>query len=328
MLTLLQGPDDYSKRQYVANLEQTLKLKADFFVDAETPPVMNDLAGADLFAKTKIYALKNMISLFNNEVNIASLLASKNQIIFIEEKLDKRSSDNKKLLANKAVQIKEFLLPHGREVDAWLIKRSHALGTKLSARTADVLAVALGRDNAKETKVGGKVVAVQEVYNLWQAENELQKLVSHAGGREITEADVNSLANLNEEVDAFELTNAIADGNKQKALYLMDRFLRQQSGGEEKGAVIQLNALLAEQFRSVAIIQDLLAQKKSEAEILEILTWKPGRLFIMSKVATRFSKQSVLGLLTKLKALDEELKTGSVPPRVLLDLIITQLWKE
>ena len=62
--------------------------------------------------------------------------------------------------------------------------------------------------------------------------------------------------------------------------------------------------------------------------MLEILGWKSGRLFIMSKVAARFSATSVLGLLAKLKALDEELKTGSVPPRVLLDLIITQLWKE
>ena len=220
-------------------------------MDAESFSAISDLAGADLFAKTKIY-VKNMIGLFNSKANIASLAVSKPDY-FLEEKLDKRSADNKKLLANKAVQIKEFVLPHGREVDAWLIARAQALGTKLSARTADVLAVALGRDNAKEIKAGGKVVAVQEVYNLWQAENELQKLACHAAGAEITEADVASLVNLNEEVDAFELTNAIADGNKQKALFLMDRFLRQQSGGEEKGAVIQLNALLAEQFRSVAI---------------------------------------------------------------------------
>ena len=47
--------------------------------------------------------------------------------------------------------------------------------------------------------------------------------------------------------------------------------------------------------------------------MLEILGWKSGRLFIMSKVAARFSATSVLGLLAKLKALDEELKTGSVP---------------
>ena len=305
-----------------------MKLKADFFVDAENPPGMNDLAGVDLFSKPKIYALVNMVGLFNSEANITTLTVSKNQIIFIEEKLDKRSSENKKLLANKAVQIKEFVLPHGREVDAWLIARAQSLGVKLSPRVAESLAIAIGRDNAKETKAGGKVVAVQEVYSLWQAENELQKLISHSAGAEITEGDVHSLVHLNEEVDAFDLTNAIADDNKQKALYLMDRFLRQQSGGEEKGAVIMLNALLAEQFRGVAIVQDLLAQKKSEAEILEILGWKSGRLFIMSKVASRFSKLSILELLAKLKALDEELKTGSVPPRVLLDLIITQLWKE
>ncbi len=327
MFILLLGPDDYSKRQYIATLEQSLGLEADFFMDEENPPAMSDLAGADLFAKTKIYVLKNMLGLFNNEAGIGAMSKSKNQIVFLEEKLDKRNADNKKLLANKTVQIKEFVLPHGRELDSWLINRAQGLKGKLSSRSADVLARALGRDNAKETKAGGKVVAVKEVYDLWQAENELQKLISYAGGGEITEADIFSLVCQNEEIDAFELTNAIADGNKQKALSLMDKFLRQQSGGEEKGAVIQLNALLSEQFRSMAMVQDLLAQKKSEAEMLEILGWKSGRLYIMSKVSQRFSISSVLGLLTKLKALDEELKTGSVPPRVLLDLIIVQLWK-
>jgi|GEM_PF-737293 len=328
MLTLILGPDDYSKRQYVASLEQASGVRADFFIDAESPPSLEELVGADLFSQAKIYILKNMALLFNAEEKITSLIVAKNRIVLLEEKLDKRNADNKKLLANKSIEIKEFNLPHGKELDTWLMNRSQELGAKLSVHAADVLARVLGRENAKETKVAGKIVAVQEVYNLWQAESELQKLISHAKGGEITEGDILSLVSQNEEVDVFDLTNAIADGNKQKALNLMDRFLRQQTSGEEKGTAIQLNALLAEQFRNVAIVQDFLFQKKSESEILEILGWKPGRLFVMKKVAGRFPQKTVLELLAKLKALDEELKTGLIPPRVLLDLIIVQLWKE
>lgn len=328
MLTILLGPDDYSKRQYIVSMELKFGEKAGFFIDTENLPILEELVGADLFSKAKIYVLKNSVAFFNAESSISQLIASKNQILLLEDKLDKRNTDNKKLLANKNIAIKEFNLPHGKELDNWLVMRAQESGVKLSTNAANILAKVLGRDNAKETKVAGKTVAVQEVYNLWQANNELQKLISYTKNGEITEADILSLVPLNEEMDVFDLTNAIGDGDKQKTLSLMDRFLGQQTVGEEKGSAIQLNALLAEQFRNVATIQDFLFQKKSEAEILDILGWKPGRLFIMKKVASKFSQASVLSLLAKLKALDEELKTGSVPPRVLLDLITVQLWKE
>ena len=45
----------------------------------------------------------------------------------------------------------------------------------------------------------------------------------------------------------------------------------------------------------------------------------------MKKIAVRFKPKTVLEFLTKLEALDEELKTSSTPPKVLLDLIVSQL---
>jgi DNA polymerase III delta subunit len=147
-----------------------------------------------------------------------------------------------------------------------------------------------------------------------------------ANGREVSEANVNELAPQNKEVDVFDLTNAIADNQKQKALSLMQDFLFYQSDSDEKTAIIKLNALLSEQFRSVAIVQSFTNEKTSEDIILEKTGWKSGRLFIMKKVAARFNQKIVLDLLNKLAALDEELKTSSTPPRVLLDLIVTQLF--
>ena len=54
--------------------------------------------------------------------------------------------------------------------------------------------------------------------------------------------------------------------------------------------------------------------------------WKSGRLFVMKKAALRFAPKKIMETLQKLSSLDEELKTSQTPPKVLLDLIISQLF--
>ena len=126
-------------------------------------------------------------------------------------------------------------------------------------------------------------------------------------------------------MDALEIANALADGKKQLALDLMGKFLQGQNIGDEKSSIIQLNALLAEQFRNVCIIQNFLERGVKEEEILEKTGWKPGRLFIVKKIAKKFNFKKVVDFLAKLEALDTELKTSATPPKVLLDLVVAQL---
>lgn len=324
MLTLLLGPDDFSKNEYVARLAKNPNDLA-VFDGVEGFVGVDGASQTDLFGGEKIYVLKNLLKEINQPRNIEKFVNSKNQIIIVEEKLDKRLADNKQLLANKNITIREFSLPHGQDLDRWIIDRVKSLDGKIQPKAADALAVALGRDDAKETKVGGKIIAVEEIYNLWQADSEIRKLIAYAAGKEITVDDVKSLAVENREVDVFDLTNSIADGQKLRAMELMHNFLKSQTGSDEKGAVIQLNALLSEQFRNVAMVQDFINAKKSENSILELTGWKSGRLFVIKKIASRFPLKKVLDFLTKLQALDEELKTSQTPPRVLLDLIVSQL---
>ena len=326
MLTLLLGLDDFSKKQHLLKLSNGQSLPEDVYFDEASVPALEVLAGADLFASAKRHIFYFFPPGFSEPDVTAKLAKSRNQIIIITEKLDKRVGDNKKLLANKDVVTVDFVLPHGKQLDAWLVSRAGELGAKLSSVAADALARALGRDEAIETKFGGRVTEVKELFSLWQADSELRKLIAHAAGREITVQDVESLVVKNENADVFDLTNAIADGKKYDALFLTHKLLGLQTGAEEKTAIIQLNALLAEQFRSLAALQDFLHNKKTEEEILDFTGWKPGRLFMMKKAAQKFSTSKVLDFLNKLKALDEELKSTSTPAKVLLDLIIVQLF--
>jgi len=262
----------------------------------------------------------------NLEKNLEKLFGTQNTIIVAEEKLDKRLAFVKKLTKDKRITIQNFDLPHGRELNVWIEKRVKDLGGKISKAVVEVLAVRLGRDEGTEKKFGGKIVEIKEAFNLWQADSEIQKLLACSSAGEISENDVNNLVSENLEIDGFKITNAIGDGRKQEALDLIGHFLSEQTGSDEKGSIIQLSALLAEQFRNVAMVQDFSARHTPESEILEKTGWKSGRLFVMKKISSKFPSKKVMEFLKKVEALDTELKTTQTPPKVLLDLIVAQLF--
>ncbi len=286
------------------------------------PPV-STLAETDLFLKPGMFVFEGIMPEINDRLE--PIIKSPNLIIISLISLDKRKKENKDLLANTEITVREFLLPHAKDLDKWIIERAKDLGGQISVLAAGELAMRLGRDQAKETKVGGKLIAAEEVYSLWRADSEIKKLMAFALGREIGPEDVRELVAENVEVDAFQITNAIADKRKLEAFSLINKFLKDQNAADEKGGVIQLNALLSEQFRNVAMVQDFLSRNIGDEEILRQTAWKSGRLYIMKKIAERFQPKKVLETLTKLGAMDEDLKTSQTPPRMLLDLILAQI---
>jgi DNA polymerase III delta subunit len=325
MIILLLGPDDFSKKEYNRSLAQKYKAETEIFVNPDAAPQLAGLLEQDLFAKTKISVLEGLLPKydFNGEI-LDKLAASKNIIIFEEEKIDRRLAVSKLLLSHKSVETKEFALPHGKDLDAWITNRVKDLGGSISKAGVNFLAEKLGRDETVETKFGGKIVDVKEIYSLWQADGEIKKLLAYADGTEIGEAEIRELVFANSEVDTLQIANAIGEKNKQLAFEQVADFLAE--GGEEKGRIIQLNALLSEQFRNILIVQDFVARKIPEGEILQQTGWKSGRLFVTKKTAARFTPKIVKDLLAKLASLDREMKTSSTPPRVLLELILSQLF--
>ncbi len=340
MLFFFLGPDNFSKDSQISSLAKKHKAEAEFFVSAEERPQLSGLFGQDLFSKTKVVVLQNLLAGYDYNQEIADkLVVGKNVIVFEEDKVDKRLSNNKQWLAHKGAEVKQFDLPHGADLDKWITSRAKELNSTISKGAAAFLAKKLGRDDAKEIRAGGpfgkaqgrpeqsrgggKLIAGEEIYSLWQADSEIRKLIAYANGQEIKEADVNNLVSENGEVDVFKIINAIGDHNKQAALELIGKFL---SEGDTKAQIIQLNALLSEQFRNIYALSDLLARKISDDKILSLTAWKSGRLYVLKKIAGRFKPDIVKQTLNKLAALDKELKTTSTPPRVLLDLILAQLF--
>lgn len=324
MLYLLLGPDDYSKKAYITALVKDKGADLACYEPDTELPNASRFTEADLFARPKVFVFDGFMPPMGE--SFENITKSANCLVAAINSLDKRKQENKALLARKDVLVKEFILPHGLELNKWIEQRMSSLGGKASRLAVDELAIRLGRDNAKITKVAGKVVAVAESYNLWQAESELNKLMAYAAGRQVEVEDVQAIVPVNLEMDVFEITNAIGEGQKQKTFNLMQQFISQEAAGDEKSAVIQLNALLSEQMRSLAIILDFMKSKVSDGEIIKQTGWKSGRLYIMKKNSARLALPKIQETMKKLEALDEELKTSQMPAQVLLDLILAQIF--
>ena len=323
MFTLCLGPDDFSKKQYVDALAAKDKAQVVVFSFPDQLP-MGELLGGDLFGGKKVFIVFEAIKLLE-EKNLHSLIETSNQIFFFENKLDKRVKFYKDLTANKQITVRDFPLPHGSELNLWIQHRVIELGGVIEHSAIEALAVALGRDEARETKFGGKVVETEELFSLWQTDSEIKKLLAYADGHNITEQMVKELVENITDASALDIVNALGEKNRQKTFNLLVKFLQGESAADEKGKIIQLNAILAEQFRNVALVQDFLKSGAGEGEIIKQTGWKSGRVYIMKKIAAQFDQKKVLDTLAKLHALDEELKSSGTPPGVLMNLIVTQL---
>lgn len=323
MLSIFLGPDSYTKHKIIQEHVASLGLPLEVLVMPDELP-MDQLTSQDLFSGKKAFLVSGAIAQLDDK-KVEALTAGPHQVFFVDDKIDKRTTFGKSLTSRKDIAVKEFPLPHGRELNSWIQKRVGEMGGKIDTNAVEAFAIRLGRDSGSEVKFGGKVVSVEEIFTLWETEKEIEKLISFAAGEPITEQMVIDLVEERGEARVLDIVDAIAQKQKQRAMELLEKFLQNETGSDEKGKIIQLNALLSEQFRNVAMIQDFTETRVPDDAILSQTSWKSGRLFVIRKIAARFEHKKIMDVLAKLSALDEELKTGSTPPRVLLDLIMVQL---
>jgi DNA polymerase III delta subunit len=125
-------------------------------------------------------------------------------------------------------------------------------------------------------------------------------------------------------VDPFALLDAIGSKNKSHALQMLGNFF-DHSAGDEKAKAIQFSALLADQLRNVLLVIDAVDKRIPDETILDKTGWKSGRLYVMKKLSRSYNPAQIKLTLAKLESLDIELKTSTMPPHVVLDMIISQM---
>ncbi len=318
MIYLLLGNDDYTKHQFISSLAKRAGNDL-LWYDAATMPAISELIAGDLFSKPAITVLSEALSKLDLENFLDLGSRSANVIILVEPKLDKRKKETKELLKDARLTVQEFSLPEGRELEQWIDAEAAVLGITLDDKLKQqFLHRIIG-------EVSTNTFGSEPTYSLWQLHNELAKLASWSREGEVTAEAIEALVTENQDIQVWDIINAIADKQHKQIFELLNKFFTMSDGTDEKTKVIQLNALLAEQLRSIALVQAAQAAGVPDADVLTRSGWKSGRLFMVKKTAGKFSPRIVLSSLSKLASLDLELKSTSTPPQVLLNLIIAQM---
>jgi DNA polymerase-3 subunit delta len=311
MIFFLYGPDSFRIQKKIEELvayyqkiyKNTLSIKKFPSEELNFEEFQNWLENAPIFAKKTFLILRGVFS--NKEFkadfikNKDKILSSKNIILISEEKeISEKDQLFQFLKANAKCYFFDIL--RGEKLKNWIKKRAEELGLIFSPQVLDFFIFYLGND-------------------LWQIENELQKLKSYKGSGNVEEADLRELLPQTFEVTVFDIVEAVAKKDKKRMAILISKFLKR--GGDP----IFLISFLVAYFRNLLSIKDLLEKNYSYFSIQERVKLNPlwfRKLFFQSK---NFSFLDLQKIYKKILKLDFEVKNGKVTPLGAIEVLLTEV---
>jgi DNA polymerase-3 subunit delta len=331
------GQDDFSLRQRIDVWKQEFSKKfgssgivqfsSDNLSETDLIKKLEETLTPSLFSSKKLIIAKNVLPAKASQEYLASSIErliknipSEYFLVFWQDSLDRRIGFIKNL--SKQVNLSEFQLLHGRELNIWIKKQALKLGLNMDDRAIEQLAVLCGRDFFEEKKAGGRVIERKEFFDLWQIYMELKKLSSLGTGT-ITITEVNSLVVPKIPENVFALSEAVVNQNKSQALDVLENLVNQENT-DDKSMAVKLIGLLSEQLRSLLLVSLLASQNMNQNQIADYLGWSSGRVFITLKNAARMNQDRIKLLLRRLLGADLELKSSDTNPKLLIDLLIAK----
>jgi len=197
----------------------------------------------------------------------------------------------------------------------WIKNRVIKLGGKINSDAINILAVSLGKGMAQKDRSKN----LKQSYNLWEADNEISKLVNYCDDREITGEDVRLLVQSKVDMNIFNLIDSINSKNKNRSTLLLNQQI-------EKGLnEIYILTMFVYQFRNLLKIKSLLEQNLSSQEIASKAKMHPFVVQKSIEQCRRFELEDLKKIYRKLFDADLAIKTGKINPRLALDLLVVSV---
>ena len=218
-------------------------------------------------------------------------------LVFVSPKLDGRLKWSQ-ALARTAVTIDCSPL-RDVQMTSWVAGDAERVGVRLEEEAGQIL---------KEASGG----------SLYGVRRELEKLASYVPpDRAVTAADVLALRGMEPGASVFDLTFAIADGNRARALSILARNLE---AGE---APLRILGSLAWQYRRLWKVKESLANGGREGEAARTLRMDPMKV---RSFVVRFSVEHLQAALRLFLNADGKLKGGgSGRPKLVLERVLMRL---
>ena len=234
-----------------------------------------------------------------------------NDLVFIEEKLDKRRAIWKglddlagleQLSKDGLLAIEELNTPDARALPAWIVNIARQDGTAIDGRAVQMLATYVGSD-------------------LRRLKLELDKLRSYANRRSITTADVQLLVSDTSEALIWDLTDAIGQRDGRKAMRALYALRRNDANP------FYLLTMITRQYRIMIKVKDETTRTPgNEYDIAGRVGESP---FPVKKAMTQsrsYALAQLEGILDRLLSSDFAMKTGA-NPHTELDILVAELTK-
>ncbi|MBD3270319.1 DNA polymerase III subunit delta [Candidatus Peregrinibacteria bacterium] len=221
-----------------------------------------------------------------DQKRVAELLekvSEENIVVFFEHgKPDGRTLLFKRLKKNGILE--EFKLLGGFELEKWIAGR---LGSRPGAPQVKVLSEYVGS-------------------NLWNANNEIEKLKLYANGSDVTIEMIEKMVSPNLTSTVFRLTDLLGEQKIVEALRVFKILM--DSGQEPIGVLF----MMVRHFRIMAQVKELSAEGMRESEIARRLKEHPFVIKKMIPQISRFDFAEIRRIYAGLASIDHGLKSGRI----------------
>ena len=275
--------------------------------EADCEEVAAFLSTLPVFGGRKVAVLKDLDRLSAAEAEpllpLMENMPDHAHLIMTAESIDKRTKCYRMAASRGKIVTANSLDAQGAA--AWVVERGAELGLKLSGRSARYLVSQVG-------------------ISLGQLNSELEKLACYKdeNSPEVAVEDIELLAVKGREVadnTIFRFTDAVADGNEEQAMGLLNQLL---ASGREPLSIL---AMIARQFRIIAFAWEASRAGMPPGDIGRELGVP---LFAVQRALTqghRLGGDAIRGALAATAQADREIKSGFHQPAAALELLVIRL---
>ncbi len=161
--------------------------------------------------------------------------------------------------------------------------------------------------------------------NLMRLSTESDKLTAYVGEKgRITKTEIDELVRYSREHSNFELTDAIIDGDRKRALTLLDHIFANPPESPQTLSLLILGAI-ASNYRKILMAKELMRQNAPNSEVAKAVGMSPYSVTRFNERARKIETDRVVKGIERIAQTDVALKSSLATPRLQLELLICEL---
>lgn len=297
-IALFYGEEKYDLNQSVEKIKKEfgqLEVGVNlFYLDKEDIGELASLCqSVTFFGSKKLIIIKDTKLKFD----ISSLLDSLDpdiQVILIEDSVDKRTSEYKKIA--KIAEVIEFKHMDSKQLTQYIMQTLKRYQVTISMMDAEYMQSVCGDEKANTL-------------------NELQKLVIFVGeGSTVTREIIDQVCSKTLHAKLFDVLSLIVNKEKKTAISKLEELLQQ------KEPIMKISIMLYKQVKQMYMIKYL--KEKKITDITTILGIHPFVYKNLSQSCSRYTLEELKEIIFQFEEYDEKTKNGDIDMEIGLKKII------